>query len=96
MYHGFPHDILLLFQDARLPEPAFPPESPIDTPKSLGIFDSTYAVNTFHFPCPSIELANRVTLRRVETRSVLLSTHAQATTLLSPDDVMTLVVRYFS
>jgi len=30
-------------RNVRLPEPAFPPESSIDTPKSLGIFDSSFA-----------------------------------------------------
>jgi hypothetical protein len=94
----------LLRQDAllkRLPEPAFPPESSIDTPQSLGIFDSSYAVTTFHLTYPSNVQANPVDLvQEMETRSVRLKYARSGDYLagigLNPDDdVMELVERYF-
>ena len=94
MHHGFPGEefkrtvncrILLSTEDAhwhlkRLPEPAFPspPESSIDTPKSLGIFDSSYAVTTTSDPIdpisqliPVISCAgDRIPLSTPEIRTV--------------------------
>ena len=78
----------------------FSPEPSIDTPKPLGIFDSSYAVTTFHLPCPSFEPADlcRPAQER-EARSVPLKYARSGDYLagigLNPDDVMELVDRYF-